>query len=314
MKVNVVSGFLGAGKTTLIKKLLEEGVFPEKVVVLENEYGEVGIDGPLLSGESIQVKELYSGCICCTLVGDFVAALEELAQGFQAGRVIIEPSGVARLSETKVALDRAATRCPLQVDTLMAVVDVLNFSSFAANFGEFYLDQVIHGEGIILSRTGKAGPGLVKKVVDNIRLLNPGAGMVTLPWEGVAGEEIVSTARQGAGRARMVDLLDRMLGEGPHARYPLPPAGDLFEAWGLETDKKYRRQELEEIVGQLPREEKYGRVLRAKGLVSLQDGSWARFDYVPGEKKVEAFSPGDKGRIAVIGRKLDRKNLERLFS
>ncbi len=314
MKINVVSGFLGAGKTTLIKKLLEENVFQqEKVVVLENEYGEVGIDGELLAGEAVQVKEIYSGCICCTLVGDFVDALEELSANFQPDRIIIEPSGVARLSETRKALEQASEKCQLQVDTLMAVVDVLNFESYAINFGDFYLDQVVHGEGIFLSRASQCAPEIVNKVVSSIKMLNPEAEVVSCSWKELPGKSVLETARNGALQKRKASLLEKAFTSYIKSENHTPAATDIFDFWGMETDKKYSKEKLKKILKLLREEGQYGRVFRAKGLVFLEDGSRVRFDYVPGEDNINELSPGDAGKLLVIGRNLNKRKLEKLF-
>ena len=191
-KIDIFSGFLGAGKTTLIKKLIQECFAGERIVLIENEFGEIGIDGGFMREAGIQVNELNSGCICCSLVGDFREALKQVVETYHPDRILIEPSGVGKLSDVTRAVEGVAEALPVQLNSFVTVADVNKVKMYMKNFGEFYDDQVSHASCIILSRTGNASE---KKVADAVALLaekNPTATIVTTDWTALSGAQIVS--------------------------------------------------------------------------------------------------------------------------
>ena len=191
-KIDIFSGFLGAGKTTLIKKLIQECFAGERIVLIENEFGEIGIDGGFMREAGIQVNELNSGCICCSLVGDFREALKKVVETYHPDRILIEPSGVGKLSDVTRAVEGVAETLPVQLNSFVTVADVNKVKLYMKNFGEFYNDQVGHASCIILSRTGNAGE---KKIADAVALLsekNPTATIVTTDWTVLTGAQIVS--------------------------------------------------------------------------------------------------------------------------
>lgn len=191
-KIDIISGFLGAGKTTLIKKLLESGLNKEKVVLIENEYGEVGIDGGFLKDSGIEITEMNSGCICCTLAGDFVQSIGEIMERFLPDRIIIEPSGVGKLSDVMAAVIGMEGSHELCLDSLVTVVNVLSFKKQKSAFGEFFSNQIEHATTVILSRTQQSDSENIDSCMKMIQGLNPNAAIITTPWSDISGEKILS--------------------------------------------------------------------------------------------------------------------------
>ena len=191
-KIDIFSGFLGAGKTTLIKKLIQEAFGGEKLVLIENEFGEIGIDGGFMREAGIQVNELNSGCICCSLVGDFREALKKVVDTYHPDRILIEPSGVGKLSDVTRAVESVADHLPVELNSFVTVADVNKVKLYMKNFGEFYNDQVSHASCIILSRTGNASQAKIDAAVAMLKEKNPTATIVTTDWAGLNGKQIVS--------------------------------------------------------------------------------------------------------------------------
>ena len=191
-KIDIFSGFLGAGKTTLIKKLIQEAFKGEKIVLIENEFGEIGIDGGFMREAGIQVNELNSGCICCSLVGDFREALKKVVETYHPDRILIEPSGVGKLSDVTRAVEGVAETLPVVLNSFVTVADVNKVKMYMKNFGEFYDDQVSHASCIILSRTGNAGEEKIAAAVAMLAEKNPTATIVTTDWTALTGAQIVS--------------------------------------------------------------------------------------------------------------------------
>ena len=191
-KIDIFSGFLGAGKTTLIKKLIQEAFGGEKLVLIENEFGEIGIDGGFMREAGIQVNELNSGCICCSLVGDFREALKQVVDTYHPDRILIEPSGVGKLSDVTRAVESVADHLPVELNSFVTVADVNKVKLYMKNFGEFYNDQVSHASCIILSRTGKASDEKIAAAVELLQQKNPTATIVTTDWMALNGKQIVS--------------------------------------------------------------------------------------------------------------------------
>ncbi len=191
-KIDIISGFLGAGKTTLIKKLLKESFGGEKVVLIENEYGEVGIDGGFLKNSGIEITEMNSGCICCTLVGDFITSIQEILVRFAPDRIIIEPSGVGKLSDVMAAVIDLEKTEDIKLNGLVTVVNTLTFQEQKKSFGEFFTNQVEHATTVIMSRTGNIDSEKINLCMQMIQETNPNASVISTPWENISGDKILS--------------------------------------------------------------------------------------------------------------------------
>ena len=376
-KIDIVSGFLGAGKTTLIKKLLKEALAGSQVVLIENEFGEIGIDGGFLKESGIEIKEMNSGCICCSLVGDFGTSLKEVMETYHPDRILIEPSGVGKLSDVMKAVENVDMEITL--NSAVAVVDASKCKMYMKNFGEFFINQIEHAGTIILSRTDVASPEKVRQAVDLIREHNSRAALITTPIAQLDGKEILDTIENGSELEK--ELMQEVLahreeehdhehchdhghhhhhdhdgeecccghehdhehhhghehdeeecccghehdhehhhghehGEecGCHDHHHHHHADEVFTSWGMETPASYSREKVENILKALEDEEKYGFVLRAKGMVPAGDGTWVYFDYVPEESSVREGKPDVTGKFCVIGSKLKEDALKELFT
>ncbi len=366
-KIDIVSGFLGAGKTTLIKKLLKEALADEKVVLIENEFGEIGIDGGFLQEAGIEIKEMNSGCICCSLVGDFGASLKEVLATYAPERILIEPSGVGKLSDVMKAVQDAMADRDVRLNSAVAVVDACKCKMYLKNFGEFFINQIEHAGTIVLSRTDKIGEEKLSACVEMIREHNAKATIITTPWDALEGRDILETI-EGA-KDLEAELMQEVMehheehechhhdhghehechhhdhehehechhhdhekehechhhehGEhGPEHHHHHEHEGhdhhhhhadEVFTSWGLETPAVYSKEEIAHILSELDKEEVYGMVLRAKGMVPSADGGWLYFDYVPEESNVRDGKPGVTGKFCVIGSQLKEENLAVLF-
>ena len=372
--IDIFSGFLGAGKTTLIKKLLKEAYAGEKIVLIENEFGEIGIDGGFMQEAGIQVNEMNSGCICCSLVGDFGKALTQVISEYHPDRILIEPSGVGKLSDVIAAVKRVATE-EVQLGAFVTVVDANKCKVYLKNFGEFYTNQVESASSIILSRTDAISAEKLDKAVALLRELNHDAVIITTPWTKLDGKQILDAFRKTDSLAQD---LEEMMEEAKHHHHEHEcrhghhheehhhhdehcgchehheheehecchghhhhdehcehhhehhhhhehcgchehhhhhhhDADEVFQSWGVETHKKFAREELEKILVSLDSEETYGIVLRAKGIVESTEGQWLHFDYVPGETEIRNGCAAVTGRLCVIGSKLSETAVSSLF-
>lgn len=334
-KIDIISGFLGAGKTTLIKKLLKEALGQEKIVLIENEFGEIGIDSGFLKEAGIQVTEMNSGCICCSLVGDFGTALKEVVSKYAPDRIIIEPSGVGKLSDVIKAVQKEAENCSLSLNSFVTVADAKKCQMYMKNFGEFYNNQIEYAGTIILSRTGQLQEEKLQKAVELIREHNQKAAVITTPWEELDGEKILSVMEEGNQLSR--ELFDKeeicpgcghhhQHGEDHHHEHEHHHhhehehgdhhhhhADEVFTSWGIETLKKFEEESLENILKQLSEKDSFGTILRAKGIVESGDKTWIHFDLVPGEYEIRRGDADYTGRICVIGAKLDTEKIQKLF-
>ncbi len=355
-KIDIISGFLGAGKTTFIKKMLEEVFQNEKVVLVENEYGEVGIDGGFLKDSGIEIKELNSGCICCSLVGDFSRSLKEVVETYHPDRILIEPSGVGKLSDVLASVQEMEEYEDIKVNALVTVANVLKVTKQMRAFGEFFRNQVENAATIVLSRTQNATPEKLEACVKELQAVNPKAAIITTPWDEITGEQILNVIEQHN------DLLTQMLEEAKahhhedhhhdhdhdhdccdhdhdhehhhhedhdhhhedhdhdhdhdccgHDHHDHHHADEIFTSWGKETPHKYTKEEIESILKTLSETEDYGVILRAKGMVPAQDGTWIYFDMVPGEYELRQGEPDYTGRLCVIGTNVKEDELEKLF-
>ena len=393
-KIDIYSGFLGAGKTTLIRKMIREAYQGQQLVLIENEFGEIGIDAGFLSEAGVRITEMNSGCICCSLVGDFGKALRQVIADYRPDRILIEPSGVGKLSDV-IAAVRRVTSDEVQLGNFVAVADATKCKMYMKNFGEFYNDQIETANTILLSRTGGMAEDKLDACVKLIREHNPNAILVTTPWDELTGAQIMEAMEQRSSIALELERLEEEAhhhhhdhdddDEDEHERHHHHhddddddddhacchhhhhhddddddhecchhhhhhddddddedehehhhhhhhdgecddpdcachhhhhhhdhDADEVFTSWGVETHKKFTKDELSAILAQLENAEKYGVILRAKGYVPA-DGSWLHFDYVPGEPEIRDGGAMVTGRLCVIGSKLNEAALAALF-
>ena len=323
-KIDVVSGFLGAGKTTLIKKLLKEALDGSKTVLIENEFGEIGIDGGFLKESGIEIKEMNSGCICCSLVGDFGTSLKEVISTYAPERILIEPSGVGKLSDVLKAVENVAGDLDVEINSAVAVVDASKCKMYMKNFGEFFSNQIEYAGTIILSRTDKVDQAKLNACVEMIREHNDKATIITTPLAQLDGKEVLGTIE---GADKLEDMMKEMLEhihddhdedeccghDHDHEHHHHHHADEVFTSWGKETPHKFTREKIEEVLKTLSESEEYGMILRAKGMVEDVNGSWIYFDMVPGEYELRDGEPDYTGRLCVIGSKIDEHKIEELF-
>ena len=328
-RIDIVSGFLGAGKTTLIKKLLSEALNGQKVVLIENEFGEIGVDGGFLKEAGIEIKEMNSGCICCSLVGDFGTSLQEVMKTYTPERILIEPSGVGKLSDVMKAVQDVDMGEEVQLNSAVAVVDASKAKMYIKNFGEFFINQIEHAGTIILSRTQNISEEKLNKAIELIREHNEKATIITTPWDKLEGKDILATIEGATDLEK--ELMEQVKeahahhhhhehGEGctcgchDHDHHGHHHADEVFTSWGLETPHEFTKDEIATILEALEDDKTYGFVLRSKGMVPEKEtGEWIYFDYVPGESNVRTGKADVTGKICVIGSKLNEENLHKLF-
>jgi G3E family GTPase len=326
-EIDIVSGFLGAGKTTLIRKLIKEAFCGQQVVLIENEFGEIAIDGGFLQDAGIRITEMNSGCICCTLVGDFKKALEEVIDQYDPDRIIIEPSGVGKLSDVARAVSAVGGKAVL--GGKVTVVDANKCKMYLRNFGEFFEDQVRNADVLVLSRTGSIQEAKLLEAAELLKGLNPDAVLITTPWDQLTGRQFLDAMEHRSTLASELAALEEeehageeeesCEAEGPdhdhhHHHHPGEhDADEVFTSWGCETPRKYTRDELEAMLQALDNSRDYGEVLRAKGMLAGESGQWLYFDYVPGESDIRTGTPVVTGRFCVIGSGLKEDALKELF-
>ena len=375
VKIDIISGFLGAGKTTLIKKLLKDGFQGEQVVLIENEFGEIGIDGGFLKEAGIQIREMNSGCICCSLVGDFGTSLKEVVTKYDPDRILIEPSGVGKLSDVIKAVQGVQDEVDIKLNSYTTVVDAKKCKMYMKNFGEFFDNQIQYAGAIIMSRTDIASEKKVQESLELLRSLNKDAAIITTPIENLDGKKLVEVMEHPVSLEQ--EMLEEehehhhhhdgecgcghdheehehhhhhdgecgcghdheehehhhhdgecgcghdheehehhhhhdgecVCGHDHHHHH----ADEVFTSWGRETIKKYTREGLEKILEALSESDKYGIILRAKGMLPAEDGTWIYFDMVPEETEIREGAPEYTGRLCVIGSKLKEDKLAELF-
>lgn len=400
-KIDVFSGFLGAGKTTLIKKLLKEALDGSKTVLIENEFGEIGIDGGFLKESGIEIKEMNSGCICCSLVGDFGTSLKEVIETYAPERILIEPSGVGKLSDVLRAVENVAADLDVKVNSAVAVVDAAKAKMYIKNFGEFFINQIAYAGTILLTRTDKVNDEKLKQCVELVREHNEKAVIITTPLAELDGKAVLETIE---GVDTLDDMMREMLeqaqeehehhhhheeghrhdgecchehhgedgdhhgehehhdgecchehhheedchdhheehhhhdgecshdhhedhhhhdgeccydhhhdGECGHDHHGHHHADEVFTSWGKESPAKFTKERIESILTALDSGE-YGAILRAKGMVPAEDGTWIYYDYVPEEHDIRTGKPEVTGKYCVIGAELKEDKLEELFA
>ena len=390
-KITIFSGFLGAGKTTLIKKLIQEGYKGEKLVLIENEFGQIGIDGGFLQDAGVEITEMNSGCICCSLVGDFGKALEKVLADYAPDRILIEPSGVGKLSDVIRAVQNINAH-DVELDGFTTVVDAKKYKMYMKNFGEFFDNQITYASCLILSHTSGLSQDKLDECVKSLREKNSAAPIVTTEWDELTGQQLVDAMTQ---KNTLDDELKELLEEaahhdhehhhhdhdhdehdhhhehdhedhehhhhahdheehehhhhdhddhehchhehdheehehhhhdhGPdctcgchdhdhdHEHHHHHHADDVFTSWGRETTRAYTKEEITSALNALGDEEKYGMILRAKGIVAGTDGQWIHYDYVPGVPDVRTGSASTIGRLCVIGSKINEDAIAELF-
>ena len=393
-RIDIFSGFLGAGKTTLIRKLIAEGYQKEKLVLIENEFGEIAIDGGFLQDAGVEITEMNSGCICCTLVGDFTKALKKVMDDYAPDRILIEPSGVGKLSDVAKAVERVEGA---HIGAKVTVVDAGKAKMYMRNFGEFFNDQVANADLLVMSRTDTAKPEKTVEATEILKALNPEAGLITTPWEQLSGAQILEAMDKNGLKHELEEMEHEHHhhhdhdedeehehhhhhedgeecddpecechhhhdhdedeehehhhhhdhdedeehehhhhhhhhedgeecddpecechhhhdhdedGEHHHHHHH---ADEIFQSWGMETPKKFSEEELRAILSRLEDADRFGAVLRAKGILDSGDGEWIYFDYVPGEMDLRRGQPAVTGRFCVIGSHINEKALKELF-
>ncbi len=368
-KIDIISGFLGAGKTTLIKKLLKEALAGEQVVLIENEFGEIGIDGGFLKEAGIQITEMNSGCICCSLVGDFGTALKGVVNQYHPDRILIEPSGVGKLSDVIKAVQNVADEAGLEMNSFTAVVDAKKCRVFIKNFGEFFVNQIEYAKTIILSRTQNVSQEKLEECVALIREHNDKAALITTPWDELDGKQILDAMEQKHSLEEELLAAASVCPDCGHVHEHGESCGhehdhdhhhhdhcdhdhhdhdhdhcdhghhdhdhdhcdhshdhhhhhdheghhhadEVFTSWGTETAHRYTKDEMEGILKELSESDRFGTVLRAKGMVYGEGNTWIYFDLVPGEYELRDGAPQYTGQLCVIGSKIDEAALKELF-
>lgn len=345
-KVDIISGFLGAGKTTFIKELISKVYSGEKMVLIENEFGEIGVDSRFMQDAGIEVTEMNSGCICCTLVGDFARALKQVVDTYHPDRIIIEPSGVGKLSDVAKAVSDMQEDAQIEVDSLITVVDGKKAKMYMKNFGEFFDNQIEYANTIVLSRTQMMDEAKLKECIELLREKNEEAAIVTTEWDKLSGDMIKAALEQGHDlKKEMMELISHMHHEhhdhehhhdhdhehhhdhdhGHHhhdhehdhdheEHEHHHHADEVFTSWGIETVHRFSRAELEDLLKLLSMTQDFGTVLRAKGIVQTEEGGWLEFDMVPEETEIRDCKPDYIGRICVIGTELKKDELEKVFA
>ena len=398
-KIDIFSGFLGAGKTTLIRKLIKEAYAGEKLVLIENEFGEIAIDGGFLADAGVEITEMNSGCICCTLVGDFSKALQQVMHDYNPDRILIEPSGVGKLSDVAKAVERVEGA---EVGCKVTVVDAGKCKMYARNFGEFFNDQVINADVIVMSRTDSAKEERIMQAAELLNELNPGCRIVSTPWDKLDGRQFAEAMDNSYSLKNELEELEHEMHHhhhhddddecechehhhhhddddecechehhhhhddddecechghhhhhdddececgchehhhhhhddddecechehhhhhddddececGCHEHHHHHHADEVFSSWGTETPKKFSADEIRSCLDALADSEKYGTILRAKGMVDSREGQWIYFDYVPEETSIRNGNPAVTGKLCVIGSKINETALAELF-
>ena len=397
-QIDIISGFLGAGKTTFIQKLLQEALKGENVVLIENEFGEIGIDSGFLKSSGIEIREMNQGCICCSLVGDFETSLKEVIETYKPDRILIEPSGVGKLSDILSAVKTVSANLPVQLDGAVTVVDSSKAKLYNKNFGEFFDDQIRFATSIVLSRTDIAKEEKVEEAVQIVRALNPKANLITTSIQELSGEKLLEIIghEENLEEALLREVKEKAehhhehhhehehhhdehchchheeeeqehhhehhfgneeehccccdgayddeeeestehvhehhdehcdCGHDHHHEHDHDhhheghcscghdhDADEVFDSIGVEVFKKVSRTKLEEILEEMAEGSAYGGIVRAKGMLQLEDGKWVNFDMVPEQVEIRDGEPENIGKFVVIGTELDKEKIKALFT
>ena len=341
-KIDIISGFLGAGKTTFIQKLLSDALKGENVVLIENEFGEIGVDSGFLKNAGIEIREMNQGCICCSLVGDFESSLKEVIEQYHPDRILIEPSGVGKLSDIISAVKAVAENLDVKLDGAVTVVDATKAKLYNKNFGEFFDDQIRYATSVVLSRMDIASSQKAGEAVDIVRGVNPHANLITTALADLSGEKLLEII--GKEENLEEELLAEVKAKRNHHHHHHHEEGEscgcgcheeghehhhhhhegcgcghdhdadeVFESIGLEVFKKVDRSFLEEILEEMAEGCAYGGVVRAKGMLACTDGTWVNFDLVPEQVEIREAGPENIGKFVVIGTDLQKDKIRALF-
>ena len=406
-QIDIISGFLGAGKTTFIQKLLQESLKGENVVLIENEFGEIGIDSGFLKNSGIEIREMNQGCICCSLVGDFETSLKEVIETYKPDRILIEPSGVGKLSDILSAVKTVSANLPVHLDGAVTVVDSTKAKLYNKNSGEFFDDQIRYATSIVLSRTDIATEEKVEEAIRIVRALNPKANLITTAIKELSGEKLLEIIGQEenleeallqevkekahhhehhhhehehhhdehchchheeeeqehhhehhfgneeehcccCGGAYDDEDEEEFLEHEHHDEHCAcghdqdhhdhdhhdhdhhdhdhhhhgehcscghdHDADEIFDSIGVEVFKKVSRARLEEILEEMAEGSSYGGIVRAKGMLQLEDGKWVNFDMVPEQVEIRDGEPENIGKFVVIGTELEKEKIKALFT
>ena len=394
-QIDIISGFLGAGKTTFIQKLLQESLKGENVVLIENEFGEIGIDSGFLKNSGIEIREMNQGCICCSLVGDFETSLKEVIETYKPDRILIEPSGVGKLSDILSAVKTVSANLPVHLDGAVTVVDSTKAKLYNKNFGEFFDDQIRYATSIVLSRTDIATEEKVEEAIRIVRALNPKANLITTAIKELSGEKLLEIIGQEENleEALLQEVKEKAHHHEHHHHHHDGDCGchheheehehhhehhfgneeehccccggayddedeeeslehehhdehcacghdhehehhdhdhhhhgehcscghdhdadEIFDSIGVEVFKKVSRAKLAEILEEMAEGSSYGGIVRAKGMLQLEDGKWVNFDMVPEQVEIRDGEPENIGKFVVIGTELEKEKIKALFT
>ena len=408
-QIDIISGFLGAGKTTFIQKLLQESLKGENVVLIENEFGEIGIDSGFLKNSGIEIREMNQGCICCSLVGDFETSLKEVIETYKPDRILIEPSGVGKLSDILSAVKTVSANLPVHLDGAVTVVDSTKAKLYNKNFGEFFDDQIRYATSIVLSRTDIATEEKVEEAIRIVRALNPKANLITTAIKELSGEKLLEIIGQEENleEALLQEVKEKAHHHEHHHHHHDGDCGchheheehehhhehhfgneeehccccggayddedeeescehehhddhcacghdhehehhddhcscsydhhdhhdhehhhhgehcscghdhdadEVFDSIGVEVFKKVSREKLAEILEEMAEGSSYGGIVRAKGMLQLEDGKWVNFDVVPEQVEIRDGEPENIGKFVVIGTELEKEKIKALFT
>lgn len=310
-QIDIFSGFLGAGKTMLIKKLLNERAYGKNTVIIENEFGEVGIDGDILKESNIEVKEINSGCICCQVSGNFGEAIDEVINKYKPDNIIIEPSGVAKLSEILKILEGIKFQHNAEIRNIFTLIDIRNYEMYMKNFKEFYENQIRKATKIVLSRSQLVDKNKIKDTIDSLKKFNSKAEIIYKPWENLNVSDFlkVSNLDERSQMTIMTSNKSKIL-----RREENHTAKEIFESYPIDILESMSAQEIQKKFEFIANSEKFGKIIRAKGIVKGIDGDYYQFDYVPNEFKSRKIKWSNKKVVSIIGSELNKKELARLFS
>lgn len=311
VQVDIFSGFLGSGKTMLIKKLLSEKAYGQNTVIIENEFGEVGIDADILKGSNIEVKEINAGCICCQVSGNFGDAVSEVLNKYKPDNIIIEPSGVAKLSEILKILGGIKFQNELEIRNIFTLIDIRNYDMYLKNFKEFYENQIKKANKIVLSRSQLVDNKKIKDTIASIKKYNSKAEIIYKPWSNLEAcdfFEINNIKKKKEISILKANISKNVIREVNHN------AKEFFESYPIDITKTISIQDIERKFEYIANNKKFGKVIRAKGIIEGIDGDYYQFDYVPNEFKGRKIIWSNKKVVSIIGSELNKDELTKLFS
>jgi G3E family GTPase len=315
VKIDIVSGFLGAGKTTFINKVLGEMQASDTIAIIENEFGEINIDGQVLAKSGVQIREISAGCICCSLFGNFVSAMGELLSNYPLTRIIVEPTGIGRLSDVIKACNAVADVHDIELNILTTVVDCLNYEKHNQIFGQFFDDQIRNANSVFVSRTQLAAPETVALVEDSLASMNPNGLVIIKPWDDMSAAEMIELAERqpnAEGEANGESFDPRSL--TPEQVLPQGYKEADFEVWNKVIRQNFTQDQLQKCVAALDDQDRFGKVFRGKGIVATANAQALMFDFVPGQTSIRPTTMLGDGKIVIIGTLLNQNELDALFN